>query len=119
MFLLCSRLVIASLLFHISAPPTDVLLHLIEVEGNDISIKFIVKGGNPPPRVILYAGDVEVHGALQSENQEEKTVTTALTLFPLGWGGGLFVTPYVFFKRPSLKVFFYFFYLLIGVLGYI
>jgi len=73
----------------VRAPPKSVLLQkpeeasqlqapLTGIAGEDVALQCIVKGGNPPPKLHWYVGETEVEGGLESENQEDQTVTSTI-----------------------------------------
>ena len=73
------------------APPKSVLLkkpeELSQLEapltgkaGQDIALQCIVEGGNPLPKMHWFIGGTEIEGSLESENQEEQTVTSTISI---------------------------------------
>jgi len=73
----------------VRAPPKSVVLQnpeeasqlqapLTGIAGKDVGVECIVKGGNPPPKLRWYLDSTEIDGGLESENQEEQTVTSII-----------------------------------------
>lgn len=73
----------------VRAPPASVQLQkpdessqlqapLTGIAGKEVALQCIVVGGNPPPKLHWYVGETEVQGGLESENQEESSVTSTL-----------------------------------------
>ena len=78
-------------MFPYLAPPKSVVLQkpgdasllqapLIGVAGKDVSLKCTAKGGNPPPTLHWYLDNTEIDGGVESENEDEKTVTSVINI---------------------------------------